>query len=169
MLRQMEDVRGRYLSIQHSLLLHKRFQLYVPNSWLTSVQSHFVLTELGDLVDVSCWSIIEINITVVCACLVAVKPALKYLFPEKLLSSTRSRWSRFLSSRSRRSTGPSDKEKSRENSSGSFERLKDRPPHLPLYNESADRFGSGKLDEAQEIPLSAIFVDRTSVSLAKGA
>lgn len=58
--------------------------------------------------------------------------------------------------------GTSNKEQSSEHSSGSFERLKDRPPHLPLYNESADRFGSRKLDQAQDVPLSTIFVERSS-------
>ena len=107
------------------------------------------------------WSIIETNVTVFCACIVAIKPALKYLFPEKLLSSTRSGWSRFLSSRSGRSTDNISKEKSSEYSSGSFERIKDRPPHLPLYNESADRFGSTKLNDEHVVPLSAIFVGRS--------
>ena len=116
----------------------------------------------GDLVDIAYWSVIETNATVICACIVAIKPALQYLFPEKLLSSTRSGWSRLLSSRSGKSTDSGSQEKPSEYSSGSFERLQDRPPHLPLYNESADRFGSRKLDEAQDVPLSSIFVERSN-------
>ena len=145
--------------------------IYLVRIQVPPPTSHLVLTKAGDIVDVAYWSVIETNVTVLCACVVAIKPALKYLFPEKLLSSTRSGWSRFLSSRSGKGTGSGgsgSKEKSSEYSSDSFERIQDRPPHLPLYNESADRFGSRKLNEGQHEPLSAIFVERSD-SWAKSA
>lgn len=172
--KQTERISGRALSpptdtVDYFILR----MIYLVRIQLPVPKSQLVLTKAGDLVDVAYWSVIETNVTVLCACVVAIKPALKYLFPEKLLSSTRSGWSRFLSSRSAKSTGSGStgsgsKEKSSEYSSGSFERLQDRPPHLPLYNESADRFGSKKLDDGQHVPLSAIFVERSD-SWAKGA
>ena len=53
------------------------------------------------MVDIGIWSIIEVNVSVICICIITIKPVLQRLFPSSIIHKTRRGWSRLRSSRLR--------------------------------------------------------------------
>lgn len=63
-----------------------------PDKWLISP---------GDAVDNTVWSIIETNVTVICVCIITIKPIIHLSLNSSFILKTRKVWKRLLSSRSR--------------------------------------------------------------------
>ncbi|KAL8766386.1 MAG: hypothetical protein Q9209_006820 [Squamulea sp. 1 TL-2023] len=122
----------------------------VHRCFIQSVYSTLFSINGGDaswnLTGVGNWSIIETNVTIICACLITTKPALRKAFPEKLVASARSGWSQILSKTSKSDLNQQGSEATT-NSTHEFRRIKEQPRHCPLLHETADRFGPLKLDE----------------------
>lgn len=57
---------------------------------MTCLDSH----EAGDTVNLAHWNVIEANVTILCACLIASKPVFSVLIPDKLFSRMGSYFSR---------------------------------------------------------------------------
>lgn len=48
---------------------------------------------IGDIVDHANWSVIEVNVTIICAAAIASKPV--FMLPERLVSKVRAQWSQY--------------------------------------------------------------------------
>ncbi|KAI4276075.1 MAG: hypothetical protein LQ337_002743 [Flavoplaca oasis] len=107
---------------------------------------------IGNLAGVGNWSIIETNVTIICACLITIKPALQRAFPEKMVASARSGWSHILSKTSKSRLDQQESEATTD-SAHEFRRIKEQPRHHPLLHETADRFGPLKLDQPDKVTL----------------
>ena len=59
------------------------------------------MIDSGDMVDLGIWSIIETNVSVICICVITIKPVLERLFPSSMILKIRRGWSRLRSSRLR--------------------------------------------------------------------
>ncbi|KAK6609479.1 hypothetical protein H4I96_03410 [Botrytis cinerea] len=46
---------------------------------------------------IAIWQIVEANVTLICACMIAARPAMSYLYPQKLISRTWLAWSQYAS------------------------------------------------------------------------
>ena len=53
-----------------------------------------MLIDVGDSVEIGLWSIVETNTTVICVCVITIRPVLQYFFSTTLLHKIRSGWSR---------------------------------------------------------------------------
>ena len=117
------------------------------------------LISLGDTTDVAIWSVVETNASVICACFITIRPALKYFFPEKFISLTRRSWSRFLSSHSSRRTrtqGESDT-----NPFDSVTHFGGNPQPFQLLSEPQTNSGTQIFKETQSVPLQNLDFKRT--------
>ena len=117
------------------------------------------LNSLKDTTKVAIWSVIETNASVVCACFITIRPALKYFFPEKFINLTRRSWSRFLSSRSRRN--PRTQGESDTNPFDSVTHLGEAPQPFQLFDEPPKNGETQIFREPQNVPLQNIEFKRT--------
>lgn len=114
----------------------------------------------GSTADLSAWNVIETNTTVVCACIVSIKPALDYLFPERLISSARARWSKLSSGGGIQAQSRMDSDSYR-----GADSLAKRNPTLPLYNTSKHGWGASTPSDTGSVPLESMKNCRPSSSL----
>ena len=114
----------------------------------------------GSTADLAAWNVIETNVTVICACIVAIKPALDYLFPKSLISSARVRWSKINSGGSIQGRSKMDSDSYRGASS-----LGKRSPTLPQYNAVKHGWGASTIGDAGSVPLESIKKCRPPSSL----
>lgn len=114
----------------------------------------------GSTAELTAWNVIETNTTVVCACIVSIKPALDYLFPERLIFSARARWSKLNSGGGTHLQSRMDSDSYRGANS-----LAKRSPPLPLYNKWKYGRGAPTPGDTGSVPLESIKKCRSSSSL----
>lgn len=125
---------------------------------ITCVRYSKVLLSLRDItwqtVDGILWAVIETNVTVICACLVAVRPALMFLIPEKLIAAARLTCSKLKSSCSGgRGSFPRTSTPSTSTPVSSRTHMQERSPRLLLFVKPADKSGTQIFHEALMAPL----------------
>lgn len=83
----------------------------------------------GDAVDLANWNVVEAHVTVICVCLIASKPVIMALIPDKLISSIKTYYNRSMSSLVRRGkASPATK--------GPYSGQPSSQAHLPTHRAS---------------------------------
>ena len=108
--------------------LDDRRYLYVLHGQ-RQAQNQLTKSHVGNIVDGFNWSLIEVNVTVICACVIASKPAISFLLPTETISRARRKWTLCMSKRTRNAQSQrqwySDRSTQRQTSS----------TELPVFNE----------------------------------
>ena len=110
------------------------------------------------MVGIGIWSIMEANTTVICICLITLKPVLKRLYPSSMLGKTRQGWSKLLSPwfqwsprrHSSTHSRPSNEKDDR------FTRLYDSNPQAPAVIELHSKPAMGGSSPKPSIPMQVI-------------
>ena len=118
--------------------------------------TRYQLRYLGSATEAAIWSVIETNASVICACLITIKPALHFLFPEKLISTTRRSWSRLKSSHF--SHNSKAHHESYTNPFDSVSHLQGGAPRIPLDDEPFTNGRAQTSTKAYSVPIGEVKV-----------
>lgn len=109
-----------------------------------------VLTDPGDMVQIGIWSIIEVNVTVICICIITVKRVLQRLFASSLIAKTRQGWSKLRSSHF--SWGSNHDSRTRSQSKTGTNRLHEIISQPPAAINTHSTLGVRETDDNYKVP-----------------
>ncbi|KAM0161349.1 hypothetical protein ACHAQE_004160 [Botrytis cinerea] len=115
---------------------------------------------------IAIWQIVEANVTLICACMIAARPAMSYLYPQKLISRTWLAWSQYASLRIDTKTDSRQEQKPDSNNPfGSVTILRQRGDSASNHADSSRENGHFELRPVKnDLEASVQYVSRNEIA-----